>query len=437
MGAGGALMIIAVAGLWHLGTVTAACLASAGYTVIGFDENAEAIDGLQKVRLPVFEPGLEASIRRETASGRLRFTSNPEDLSGAEIIWIAYDTPIDEKDRADAECVIIRAAALFPFAAQGALVLISSQLPVGSTRRLEELYRRAWPEGTATFAYSPENLRLGSAIDAFTRPERVVVGVRTAQDRDRIARLLRPFTQRIEWMSVESAEMTKHALNAFLATSVAFMNEVAGLCERVGADAGEVERGLKGDARIGPRAYLRPGNAFSGGTLARDLSCLIEIGNKEGMPAHLISAVQRSNDAHKEWPRRRLLEVFGDLRGRTIAVLGLTYKPGTDTLRRSSAIETCLWLSEQGAGVAAYDPAVSALPPEFTQRIDLRPSIEKALRGAGAALIATEWPEFLSITTDDLVRWMQRPIVLDPGRFLRARLGTDSRIRYLSVGAGG
>lgn len=430
-------MRVAVAGLWHLGTVTAACLAAAGHTVTAFDENSEIVQGLRQARLPVFEPGLEDLIRREIDAGRLHLSWNPEDLTGAEIIWVAYDTPVGEDDRADVECVIERVAAIMPCIADAAVVLISSQLPVGSTRRLEQIYRRVRPEGTATFGYVPENLRLGDAIETFARPERVVVGVRTHADRDRISRFLSPLTERIEWMSVESAEMTKHALNAFLATSVAFTNEVATLCERLGANAQDVEAGLKGDIRIGPRAYLRPGQAFAGGTLARDLVSLIELGQKSDIPNHLISAVLRSNEAHKHWPRRRLIDVVGDLRGRPIAVLGLTYKPGTDTLRRSGAIDLCRWLGEQGARVVAYDPVVRALPMELARGIDLRPSVEAALRGASAALVATEWPEFASIRADDLVKWMEHAIILDPGGFLEAHLATDTRIRYFAVGRGG
>lgn len=429
-------MIIAVVGMWHLGTVSAACLASAGHTVIAFDNDVDTVRGIQKGQLPVFEPGLASLIQQELEVGRLLFSSDPETLRSAEIIWIGYDTPIDENDRADVDTIIENVATIFPYVGQGVLVLISSQLPVGSTRRLEDIYRRVRPDGTATFAYSPENLRLGKAIESFTRPERVVVGARTSSDRQRIASLLTPFTERIEWMSVESAEMTKHALNAFLATSVVFINELAALCERVGADAKEVERGLKSDARIGPKAYVRPGSAFGGGTLARDLSYLLDLGRTEGLPSHLFSAVRLSNELHKDWARRRLMEVIGDVRGRAIAILGLTYKPGTDTLRRSGAVETCRWLHARGALVVAHDPAVRALPAELRAIIDLRPSPAEALRGAAAALVGTDWPEFTSIKAEDLVKWMQQPIVLDPGRFLEAHLGRDKRIRYLAVGRG-
>lgn len=434
MHSGTTAMNIAVVGLWHLGTVTAACLASAGHTVTGFDDNLETIDGLQRGQIPVFEPGLEDLVRREVERGRLAFSSNSADLTPAEIIWLTYDTPVDETDRADVEYVIQRVANLFPFVSEGALILISSQLPVGSTQRLEELYRRLRPDGTATFAYSPENLRLGKAIEVFTKPERVVVGMRTEKDRTRIELLLRTFTERIEWMSVESAEMTKHALNAFLATSVVFINELSTLCEQVGADAREVERGLKSDARIGSKAYLRPGKAFEGGTLARDVRFLTEIGRTKSTVTHLCSSVLRSNEAHRQWPHRRLVEIFGTLQGRSIAILGLTYKPGTDTLRRSSAVETCRWLHERGAHVAAYDPVIQALPAELTDCMCLRPSVEMTLRGADAVLIATEWPEFRSISANDVVEWMTQPNVLDPGHFLETNMAMDKRIRYFAVG---
>lgn len=427
-------MKVGVAGLWHLGSVTAACVASAGHAVTAYDGNLETVTRLEAGQPPVFEPGLPELIARTVAAGSLRFSSRPAALAGADITWITYDTPVDESGRADVDSVIEAATVLFPFVRQDSLVLVSSQLPVGATRKLEGIYRRLRADGTATFACSPENLRLGSAIDAFTRQGRAVVGVRTEADKDRIASLFKPFTDRIEWMSVESAEMTKHALNAFLATSVTFANELAALCERVGADGGDVERGLKSDARIGPRAYLRPGGAYAGGTLARDVAFLIEIGRSEALPTHLMSAVHESNEAHKQWPRRRLLEVIGDVRDRSIAILGLTYKPGTDTLRGSSAVETSRWLREQGASVAAYDPAVKTLPPDVEALVDLRPSAKDALQGADAALVATEWPEFGDISADDLVRWMKHPVVLDPSRFLQSRLGADGRIRYLSVG---
>jgi len=428
-------MKIVVMGLWHLGTVTGACLAAAGHTVIGLDGDARVIAQLQAGRPPLYEPGLEDLVKAGIASGRLGFTIDPDAaLHQAELLWVAYDTPVDEDDRADVDFVIGQVTGIFPHLPDGIIVLISSQLPVGSTGRLRQLYAQACPGRTAAFACSPENLRLGKAVEAFTHPDRVVVGTYEEIARRRIAQMLEPITDRIEWMSVESAEMTKHALNAFLATSVAFINEVASLCEQVGADAAEVERGLKTDTRIGPQARLKPGSAFAGGTLARDLEYLIRIGRERHLTTHLISAVKASNDAHQDWPRRQLRAVVGDLRGQPVAVLGLTYKPGTDTLRRSSAIEICRWLHEQGAKVQAHDPLVSRLPDDLSPIIALSPSVEEALRGAVVALIASECPEFKTLDAVAVVKAMARPVVIDPHRFLALELGSDNRIQYLAVG---
>ncbi|HMH54525.1 MAG TPA: nucleotide sugar dehydrogenase [Candidatus Acidoferrum sp.] len=427
-------MKVGVAGLWHLGTVTAACVASSGRDVVAFDAASPAIDRLASGHAPVFEPGLDELIARGLADGRLRVSSRTSDLAECDVIWIAYDTPVDEAGRGDVDAVMRAAAAILPAARDGCLVLVSSQLPVGSVRRLESTYQGVRPGGTATFACSPENLRLGRALDAFMRPDRVVAGVRQERDRVRIARLFEPFSERIEWMSVESAEMTKHALNAFLATCVTFTNELAVLCERVGADARDVERGLKSDARIGSRAYLRPGGAFAGGTLARDVAFLLELGQSERLPAHLMSAVQVSNEAHRAWPRRRLVEIIGDVVGKSIALLGLTYKAGTDTLRGSTAIEIARWLAERGARVGAYDPAVRTLPGEYAKFVTLRASAEDVLRDADAVVVGTDWPEFAAISADELVRAMRSPLVVDPSGFLHAGLGTDARIRYYSVG---
>ncbi len=428
-------MKVCVVGLWHLGTVTAACLASGGHQVVGLDFDADVVRKLQVGQPPLFEPGLEDLVKRGLAAGRLRFSTDVDDaLRESEVVWVAYDTPVDEDDRADVESVVDRVTRLFPHLAAGTLVLISSQIPVGTTRRLEQAYAAACPDKLVTFAYSPENLRLGKAIGVFTQPDRVVAGVRNEADQERVAALLRPFTDHIEWMSVESAEMTKHALNAFLATSIAFINEIAVLCEQVGADAREVERGLKSEARIGPKAYLSPGAAFAGGTLARDIMFLSQIGNAYDQPTHLLSAVRASNNAHKDWAGRKLLSLVDTLQGRRVAIWGLTYKPGTDTLRRSSSVELCEWLAARGAHVFAHDPAVKALPEHLIPKMTLCSTPSSALEGAAALVVATEWPEYQSLAAEVVVQAMRQPIVVDPNRFLAKTLGSDPRIQYASVG---
>ena len=259
-------MKVCVLGLWHLGTVTAACLAAGGHQVSGLDFDQAVVANLKNGQPPLFEPGLEELVKQGLESGRLDFSSSAaEAVREARVIWVTYDTPVDDDDNADVEYVVERVARLFPYLEAGQAVLISSQLPVGTSKQLEALFAAARPGVAVSFSYSPENLRLGKAISVFSQPDRVVIGVRAEESRKRFAELLAPFTTHIEWMSVESAEMTKHALNAFLATSVTFINEIAAICEQVGADAKEVERGLKSESRIGPKAYLGPGGAFAGG----------------------------------------------------------------------------------------------------------------------------------------------------------------------------
>ena len=316
----GGTVTVCVAGLWHLGCVTAACLAEAGNDVVAYDDDSEVVTDLRAAKLPIFEPGLDELINRETKRGRLRFETDAAMASGADVVWVTWDTPIDDEDKSDVEWVLGRIEQLFPYLRQGAIVLVSSQLPVGSVAEIERRFAAAWPGREVSFAYIPENLRIGKALETFARPERVVCGLRRSTDRDRVASLLAPFTDRIEWMSIESAEMTKHAINGFLATSIAFINELAALCVSVGADAAEVSRGLKSDARIGPRAYLSPGSAFAGGTLAREVVALARLAADRARPLHVIGSVLASNDRHRQWAIVRLRDELGSVSGRTVAI---------------------------------------------------------------------------------------------------------------------
>ncbi len=421
-------------GLWHLGSVTAACLASVGYFVTGLDFDSDVTARLSEGYAPVFEPGLDELIQQGLNDGTLRFTSDPlEAVTGAEVVWVTYDTPVDDEDRADVELVVSRIESLFPHLSDGTLVVVSSQLPIGSVSQLETSYRKLHPERNVGFAALPENLRLGEALRRFLEPDRVVAGVRSEEERKRVQRLLEPITTKIEWMSVESAEMTKHALNAFLAVSVVFANEIAALCEEAGADAKEVERGLKTDIRIGPRAYVGPGQAFAGGTLARDIEYLTQLSVRMQRTAPMLGMVAASNNGHKDWTKAALRAALPRFPDVTVALFGLTYKPGTNTLRRSASIELATWLSDQGATVKAHDPAVTRLPPELDGRLSLCSTAADTLVGADALVIGTDWPEFRQLGADLIVSAMLRPLVIDPNRLLGS-LSSDPRIDYVAVG---
>lgn len=427
-------MRICVYGLWHLGCVTAACLAEAGLSTIGLDLQREVVAILSQGRPPLHEPGLEALIRDNQRAGRLDFTNDPLCASTADIVWVTFDTPVDDADRADDEFVKRAVERLFPHLRDGSVVLISSQLPVGTTHALEQSFTQVAAGRTVGFAYSPENLRLGRAIEAFTRPERIVVGIREARVRAVLEPVLARFTRSILWVSVESAEMTKHALNAFLATSVTFMNEVATVCEHVGADAAEVEQALRSEPRIGQRAYIRPGGAFAGGTLARDVVFLTQLGVRHDLTLPLLDGIIPSNEHHRQWPFNQLSARLRELAGRRITVLGLTYTPGTSSLRRSPGFALCRQLVAAGAIVAAHDPAADVLPADMAANVERATSAMTALHQADAAVIATEWPEYRGLTPQDLVPVMAGRLILDPGRFIAEQFAHAAGWQYVTVG---
>jgi len=426
-------MKICVLGLWHLGSVISAGLAKLGHTVVGLDFNNEVIGNLQNAHAPVSEPGLNELIHETLKRKTLRFTHDSRvALQDADVLWITFDTPVDEQDNADISYLEKNFDKIAPFIHDDMKIIISSQVPVGFTRHLQNQFYKKNPGKKVYFSYSPENLRLGKALKTFLEPDRIIIGG-NPDEKEQFLPVFTSISDRLEWMSIESAEMTKHAINAFLATSICFANEVATLCECMGANAKEVERGLKTEERIGPKAYLNPGNAFSGGTLARDVRFLQNMGKKNLLPMYLINSVLESNDFHKKWIQRKCLETMGDLKGKDITVLGLTYKPGTNTLRRSMSVELCRWLKDQGAEVTAIDPAIHELPSELLDVISLSSDLAGSVEIADCIIIATEWPDFRKIETD-IITTMRGKIIIDPNGFMEVILGNVHYLQYFAVG---
>lgn len=430
-------MRLCVYGLWHLGSVTAACCAEAGVDTVAVDPDAGVVAKLQQGKAPLFEPDLDELVGSGLSSGRLKFTTDARaGVSAADVVWVTFDTPVDDEDRADTARVMDAVRGIFAYLRDGATVLVSSQLPVGSTRGLEAEFSREHKGRKVHFCYSPENLRLGSAIKIFKQPGRIVVGVDNDAARGVLEPLLAKFCENLIWTSVPAAEMTKHGINAFLATCVTFMNEIAQICERVGADAGEVERALRSEPRIGPSAYIRPGAAFAGGTLARDVQFLQQVAQSEKVSVPLLGSVIASNEAHKRWPLRQLTHIFGpQWHGLSVTLLGLTYKAGTDTLRRSQAVEVGKAVAAGGATVRAFDPALREPPRDLPKAIKLMRDMQAAISGADAVIVATEWPEFKTLSADDLVAAMAQPRLIDANGLLAKSCGTDPRIDYYKVGS--
>jgi UDPglucose 6-dehydrogenase len=420
-------MKIVVQGLWHLGCVTAACCAN-HFEVVGLDFDRANVAKLNSGKAPLFEPGLGELIAAGIASKKLSFTVDAKiACANADILWLCHDTPVNDNDESDVKFVLANLRKALAHLPNEALVLISSQLPVGTCVKMEKEFPQFH------FACSPENLRLGKAIDSFKKADRVIVGIRNDTKKPLLENLFAPFTSQIIFMRTESAEMVKHALNSFLALSIAFINEIARLCEHVGADAKEVSAGLKSETRIGPKAYLGPGGPFAGGTLARDVVTLTKLAEANRENVSIIPAIKQSNDLHRGWAFKKLQSRLGKLREKKIAVLGLTYTTNTDTLRRSAAVELCKQLLKAGAKVSAFDPAVKTLPKGLS-KISLAADVAAALNGADAVVVCTEWPQFRQADWQRIIPQMRGKIFVDANRFLEKELKEVAGIEHLSVG---
>ena len=362
-------MKIVVLGLWHLGSVTAACLAELGHSVIGVDESEEVVRMLQLGVSPVSEPGLNELLSQNLSAGRLKFVSQLDSETAYDVLWVTIDTPVDENDHGQVEVVINLITQAILNIPQDCRIIISSQLPAGTTQKIRSTFNEHLTNRNVTLCYSPENLRLGSAIKVFMDPDRIVVGIDSETDRKQIEPLFASISDRIEWMSVVSAEMTKHAINAFLAISVVFANEIAILAEFEGANASDIARGLRSDARIGQKAYVLPGDSFAGGTLARDIRYLEDKSSMYSRSLPLISSVIPSNDAHANWAQNKIDYLIGDVRNKTFTICGLAYKVGTNTLRRSSAISLGDWLLSRGAILRVFDNEDVLMPAHWNGRV--------------------------------------------------------------------
>jgi UDPglucose 6-dehydrogenase len=411
-------MKVCVYGLWHLGSVTAACLASRGIATVGLAETLEAAAELNAGKAPLFEPGLECLIEQGLKSGALTFTQDIAGaVSSADLIWVSFDTPVDDDDVADVGHVLDRVRLTFPYLKDGAVVLVSSQVPVGSTALLEHDFTAA-AEGRKVF----------------TEPERIVIGIRSDDARKVIEPVLKPFCDTLLWTRVESAEMVKHALNSYLATCITFTNEIANICESVAADMSEVEAALRLDPRIGKRAYVRAGSAFGGGTLARDVQFLKVVARDHDTCVPVLDAVLKSNDHHKKWVVRHLGRELGALSSRKIGVLGLAYKAGTDAIRRSVAIEVIQELVADGADVTVFDPKVSTLPEPLASAVTIAGSVDAVFADSEAVVLATEWPEFRELNFAVLVPSMKRALLIDQNAFTSKQLSGFAGLDYIVAG---
>jgi UDPglucose 6-dehydrogenase len=429
---------VCVIGLWHLGTVSAVGFAELGLEVIGVDDDAMRIERLKSGNPPLFEPGLEDALREQVAGGHLHFTTDyAEALHGARYVVLAFDTPVNDQDEVDLTTVFRAVENMAPWLKPEAVVIVSSQVPVGTCEQLDRMIWAANPARPFGLACVPENLRLGSALDCFRHPSMVVIGAQQRRTQDRVEALYEPLPAPKIRMSLRSAEMTKHAINAYLATCVSYINELANLCDAAGANAEQVAAALQLDGRVSPRAPLRPGGVgFAGATLARDLRVLQAVGRSARHPTHLVDAVLAVNQEQRRLVARRLRSIFGSLAGLTIGILGLTYKPGTSTLRRSAALEIAQALHAGGARVKGYDPKADAEELRGQEAIEVCVRPEDAASNSDALVIVTNWPEFRQLDFSGMGKLMRNQIVIDASNLLDGEQMRALGFAYCDVGRG-
>jgi UDPglucose 6-dehydrogenase len=408
---------ITVIGTGYVGLVVGACLAETGNDVIAADRDSAKIDMLRQNVLPIYEPGLQDFVERNQAHGRLTFTTNlPAAIAAAEVIFIAVGTPPDEDGSADLTHVLDVAEEIGKHATREIVVVTKSTVPVGTASKVEEVIGR---HARVPFhiCSNPEFLKEGAAIEDFMRPDRVVLGATTDHARSVLAELYAPFVRTgkpILFMDIASAELTKYAANAMLATRISFMNEIANLCERIGANVDLVRKGIGSDSRIGA-AFLFPGPGYGGSCFPKDVKDLVRTSRACGAPLGVLEAVEQTNERQK----RRLFEkvqeaLGGTLTGARVAVWGLSFKPQTDDMRESPALTLIAQLLEAGAEVIAHDPVAM---PEARRRLGNRIGFAEtnygALEGADALVIVTDWNEYRHPDLKRIKATLKRPVVVD------------------------
>jgi UDPglucose 6-dehydrogenase len=427
---------VAVVGAGRSGAVTAACLADLGHTVCAVDVNEARVAELSRGKAPFYEPDLDELLRRNVGAKRLSFTTSfDEAISGAHYVLLSVDTPAQQNGEADLRSLSAAIRDLAPLLAEGALVITRSTVPVGTNAWIAEQVRSENPRARFDVISNPEFLREGHAVDDFLRPERVVIGAETERAAKEAARLFDGMDAPVILTDLPTAELIKYAANTFLAMSVSFINEIANICERAGADVSVVSNALRMDRRIGPDAYLSPGLGFGGSCLPKDLRALISSAGRLGYDAPLLKAVREVNEFQPKHVLGFLEDVFGNVDGLTVGVLGLSFKGNTFDLRSSPALTLIERLASAGARVRAFDPlADGSEREEMAGRAELTSNAYNAVQGCDAVIIATEHPEFAGLDLKRLRQAMQSGVLIDARNVLDGDAAARAGFTYFGIG---
>ena len=410
-------MRLCVAGTGYVGLVTGACFADLGNQVVCVDIDAKKVAALKKGRMPIYEPGLEEVVKRNLKERRLSFTTRLADgVRGADMVFIAVGTPSASNGEANLDYVKEVARGIGKVAVHDVIVVDKSTVPVGMGDLVESLvaeeFERRRARHKVDVVSCPEFLREGSALHDFQNPDRVVVGSRRESAARKVAELFKPLNARVLVTDVRSAEMIKYASNSFLAAKISFINEIANLCDLVGADVAKVAEGMGMDKRIG-RPFLDAGVGYGGSCFPKDVLALTHIADKEGYDFQMLKAVIAVNDRQKKGVLARLKRLVGPLEGKVVGVLGLAFKANTDDMREAVSLEVVEGLKRLGARVRAYDPQAGAEAQRRLPGLKLAASAYEAARGADALVVLTEWNEFKELDLARLKRLMRHPVLLD------------------------
>ncbi len=432
-------MNIAVIGTGYVGLVTGTCFAETGNRVVCVDIDEAKVQKLKAGEVPIFEPGLEVLFERNARQGRLLFTTSlAEGVKDAEIIFLALPTPPGEDGSADLSYVMGVARELSGLIAQYTVVVDKSTVPVGTAEKVHAILAEKLDESLFDVVSNPEFLREGVAVEDFMKPDRVVVGVRSQRARDLMHRLYEPFVRQgnpIYFMDERSAEMTKYASNSYLATRISFMNEIANLCELVGADVDMVRLGMGSDSRIGKR-FLFPGVGYGGSCFPKDVQALAKTAQEHGYDFRILNSVMNVNSRQKEVLADKIIRHFGgNLSGKTIALWGLAFKPNTDDIREAPALSIIGQLLDAGARIRAFDPeAMANVRALYGNRIELANDQYEALIGADALAIVTEWHVFRSPSFKVMRELLNQPIIFDGRNIYDLREMQEKGFHYESIG---
>ena len=434
-------MRVAMIGAGYVGLVSGACFADFGHQVTCIDKDAARIAALKRGEIPIFEPGLTELVESNVRQGRLEFAAEASRIGEAEAIFIAVGTPSRRGDgHADLSFVYQAVREIAPLIKSTAAVITKSTVPVGTGDEIENILRQTRPDADIQVASNPEFLREGAAIQDFKHPDRIVVGSNVDRARKVLAEIYRPLylnTPPIIFVSRRTAELIKYASNAFLATKITFINEMADLCEQVGADVQEVARGMGLDNRIGAK-FLHAGPGFGGSCFPKDTSALIKTAHDHGVPLRLVETVSSVNEQRKRAMARKVVQALGgSVRGKTIAVLGLTFKPNTDDTRDSPAIPLITALHDLGAIVRGYDPAGMEQAKPLLPDVHYCRSAYSAAEGADAVVIATEWEQFRALDLTRLKGVMMQPVIVDLRNIYRADEMRRAAFRFVPIGRAG